>query len=45
MGGPLILSESQRYKKTGNAVTTEVVKAIGERIRAVFTQNKDAIIK
>jgi DNA (cytosine-5)-methyltransferase 1 len=32
------LSDTQRYKCMGNAVTVPVIRFLGERIRAVFTQ-------
>ena len=34
------ISDSQRYKQCGNAVTVDVVQAVAERIRPLFEDNE-----
>ena len=41
MDGKVVeMSDTQRYKQAGNAVTVDVVQAVAERIRPLFEDNK-----
>jgi len=42
MDGKVVdMSDTQRYKQCGNAVTVDVVQAVAERIRPLFEDNKE----